>query len=45
MNAPTDGSGPEPASYCAALVRERNIDRYLATLFLPSDIRSDVYAL
>jgi phytoene synthase len=45
MSAAAVGSEPEQASYCAALVRERNIDRYLATLFLPSDNRRDVYAL
>ena len=44
MNASIDSS-PEQASYCAALLRERSIDRYLSTLFLPSDIRRDVYAL
>ncbi len=35
----------EHASYCANLVRERSKDRYLATLFLPANVRSDVYAL
>lgn len=44
MIEPVDGS-PEHADYCAALLRERNIDRYLATLFLPSVVRHDVYAL
>ena len=43
MNA--HGSLNDSASYCVALVRERNIDRYLAALFLSSDIRRDVYAL
>lgn len=45
MNASVDGSLPDAASYCAALLRERNIDRYLAALFLSAEIRRDVYAL
>ena len=45
MNEPADGSLPDAASYCVALLRERSIDRYLANLFLPLDIRRDVNAL
>lgn len=43
---PTDESpAVEAADYCSALVRERNIDCYLSTMFLPADARRDVYAL
>ena len=39
------GVSSEQVSYCAYLVRERSIDRYLSILFLPANVRSDVYAL
>jgi len=35
---------PEIADYCRSIVRESGIDAYLATLFLPADIRPYVYA-
>ncbi len=35
----------EIAEYCRSIVRERDIDTYLATLFLPADIRPHAYAL
>ncbi|PTW60054.1 phytoene synthase [Breoghania corrubedonensis] len=35
----------EAPTYCQDLVRERDRDRYLATLFAPADKRQDVFAL
>jgi len=35
----------ETVKYCMAIVRERDIDRYLATLFLPAEVRPDIYGL
>ena len=33
------------SDYCAALVREADRDRYLATLFAPPDKRDALFAL
>jgi phytoene synthase len=34
-----------PLPYCAALVREHDPDRYLATLFAPADAREPLFTL
>ncbi len=36
---------PTVVEECMAIVRERSVDRYLATLFLPAEIRAPVFVL
>jgi NADH dehydrogenase [ubiquinone] 1 alpha subcomplex assembly factor 6 len=45
LGQPVSGSGAQGLSHCALLVRSRQPERYLATLFAPAEAREALFAL